>query len=201
MLAVALAGLALAYAINAASSSRRAGTPPAAAEITLTRTIGGRDLEIPRSWFRYAEQQVEGFARQVDLQLMLPLGVDGARRPVEVTLLPPSRVRPSARLLDGVYLHRFGPDQFDGPPGLVGKPLRGNDGFEDETVWYDALTVDPFVAKCSAPVTPGAASRCIRTVYLGPGLAAVYAFDADVLINWKRFDPEMRQRLEAIGVH
>ena len=38
----------------------------------------------------------------------------------------------------------------------------------------------------------GTAARCLRTVYLGPGLAAVYAFGADVLENWKRFDPDIR---------
>ncbi|HEV7278246.1 MAG TPA: hypothetical protein VGN80_18360 [Devosiaceae bacterium] len=200
-LALALGGLGVAHVINAA---RQAAALPAAAATSdpaLTRSIGGRDLEIPVTWFRYGEQPEAGFVSQVELQLHLPLGVDGALLPVDVTLLPPSRVRPSARLLDGVYLHRFGTDEAEGPPGLVGKPLRGNEGFAGETVWYDPLTADPFVAKCSEPVAPGAAARCLRAVTLGPGLAALYAFDAEVLVNWKRFDAEIRQRLEAIGAY
>jgi hypothetical protein len=197
VLTVALAGVGLAYLIDGATR----GTAPAAVDGTLVQTIGGRELDIPRGWFRHADQQNEGFVKQVDLQLMLPLGAEGALRPIEVTLLQPSRVRPSARLLDGVYLHRFDDTQVSGPPGLVGKPLHGAAGFEGETVWYDALSPEPFVAKCDAAIVPGAASRCIRTVHLGPGLAAVYAFDAEVLENWKRFDPELRQRLEAIGIY
>jgi hypothetical protein len=199
VLALALGGVALAYVIDAASRRTREAPHRLDEQTALTRTIGGRDLEIPLSWFRYAEQQVEGFAKQIDLQLSVPLGPEAEGRSIEVTLLPRSRARPSARLLDGVYLHQFLPEQLSGPPGLVGKPLAGKDGFESETVWYDPLSADPFVAKCSAPVTPGAQARCLRTVYLAPGIAAVYTFSADVLVNWRRFDAELEPLLQSIG--
>lgn len=198
---VALAAIALAYAIDAAG--RTAGTAPHRVdeEVTLTRTIGGKDLDIPLSWFRYAEQRVEGFAKQIDLQLTLPLGPKASPAVIEVTLMPRSRVRPSSSLLDGVYLHQFGPEERnDGPPGLIGKPLRSAEGFDSETVWYDPLSADPFVAKCVPPVADGTEARCLRSVYLGPGLAAVYAFGADALGNWKLFDREMRALLARIGI-
>ena len=67
-------------------------------------------------------------------------------------------------LLDGVYLHQFEDKQLTGPPGLVGKPLTASEGFAGETVWYDALSADPFVAKCLAPVAPGEPTQCLRTV-------------------------------------
>ena len=197
---VALAAIALAYAVDAAG---RGATSPhkTADEVTLTRTIGGKDLEIPLSWFRYAEQRVEGFAKQIDLQLTLPLGPEASPVAIDVTLMPRSRVRPSARLLDGVYLHQFqSSERNDGPLGLIGKPLKQAEGFEGETVWYDPLSVDPFVAKCVDPVADGTEARCLRSVYLGPGLAAVYAFGADALENWKQFDPEMRALLAKIGI-
>jgi hypothetical protein len=197
---LALCGVALAYAVDAASRQAREAPHRLDQETTLARSIGGRDLQIPLSWFRYDEQRVEGFAKQIDLQLTVPLGPHGEARGIEVTLLPKSRARPSSRLLDGVYLHKFLPDQLSGPPGLVGKPLSGNDGFENETVWYDPLSADPFVAKCSAPVTPGAAERCLRTVYLGPGIAAVYTFDADMLASWRRFDAELQPLLQFVGI-
>jgi hypothetical protein len=198
---VALGAIALAYAIDAAGRNAGAAPHRGVEEVALTRTIGGRDLDIPLSWFRYAEQRVEGFAKQIDLQLMLPLGPNAAPVAIEVTLMPRSRVRPSASLLDGVYLHQFEPTESgDGPIGLIGKPLRNAEGFEGETVWYDPISADPFVAKCVAPVAEGTQPRCLRSVHLGPGLAAVYAFGADVLENWKRFDPEMRALLAKIGV-
>lgn len=199
MLVLALCGVALAYAIDAAGRGGRRPAPRSDEGVALTRTIGEQDLKIPRAWFRYAEQRVAGFAAQIDLQLRLPLGPQGEGREVEATLLPRSRARSSAYLLDGVYLHQFLPEQVSGPPGLVGKPLAGKDGFEGETVWYDPLSADPFVAKCSAAVTPGGEARCLRTVHLASGIAAVYAFGADLLPNWRIFDQEMEPLLRKIG--
>lgn len=197
MLSVAFAGLGFAYLVDSLGHPRHAD--PGTAGLTLTRTIGGADLEIPADWFRRDEQRIDGFAKQIDLRVPLPLGADGAILPVDVTLLPRSRVRPSASLLDGVYLHQFGMDQITGPPGLVGKPLAAGGGYTDETVWYDALSADPFVAKCSKTTPDAAQAQCLRTVYLGPGMAAIYAFPDTALAQWRQFDPQMSALLQRIG--
>lgn len=196
---MALLGLGAAYLLDAAGRGARTQLHRLDAETTLTRTLGGVDLEIPRSWFRYDEQRIEGFAKQVELRLELPLGRAGSTEAIDVTLVPRSRARPSAALLDGVYLHQFLPEQLDGPPGLVGKPLAPTEGYEHETVWYDALSAEPFVAKCASAMTRGAAGQCLRTVYLGPGIAAIYAFPEAVLAHWREFDPLLRDRLKQIG--
>lgn len=199
VLALALAGVALAYAIDAARREARLPAGQSDPDLFLNRTLGGHDLRIPASWFRYAEQRVEGFAKQIDLRFALPLGPGNALREIDVTLLPRSSVRASAKLLDGVYLHMFQPAELNGPPGLVGKPLQARNGYEQESVWYDPLSADPFVAKCSAPVAPDLPARCLRAVHLGPGMAAVYAFDDDVLERWRDFDAAVRPLLRQIG--
>jgi hypothetical protein len=200
MLALALAGIALAYAIDAARRNAHSHPHPGDGEAVLTRTLGGRELQIPTSWFRYAEKQADGFAKRIELRLVLPLGEDGASRAVDVTLLPRSSVRPSAKLLDGVYLHMFEATELSGPQGLIGKPLKAAEGYENETVWYDPLSGDPFVAKCEASVGSKSEPRCLRAVYLAPGIAAVYAFDYGLLENWRKFDAEIQPWLERIGV-
>ena len=192
-LIVAVAGLGLAYAIDAAGRAQPAPSEP------VSRTLGGHDLIVPASWLREDAERSEGFAKQIEIRLVLPLGPQAAAREIDVTLLPRSRVRPSASLLDGVYLHQFMPDQLDGPPGLIGKPLVAAEGFASETVWYDPISPAPFVAKCIAPIAQGSPGRCIRTVLLAPGIAAVYAFDEDVLVNWRQFDAELRPKLAGIG--
>lgn len=194
-LGAALFGLAAAYGIDALRQSGQAA--PAG---TVTRALGGRQLDIPAAWLRGEAGAGAGFAKQVELALRLPLGPDGALSEIAVTLMPRSRVRPSAALLDGVYLHQFMPEQLAGPPGLVGKPLVARDGMAGETVWYDALSPNPFVAKCSTPVVAGQPGRCLRTVHLGPGLAAVYGFGTDVLAAWRRFDAALAPALRQIGV-
>lgn len=193
-LVVAIAGLAFAYGVNALVKARH--VPETGA---VTRTLGGHDLTIPVAWLREDSERSEGFAKQVELGLKLPLGPSAAMREIGVTLLPRSRARPSASLLDGVYLHQFMPEQSSGPPGLIGKPLMPVDGYANETVWYDALSASPFVAKCMAPVTEAQPGRCLRTIYLGPGIAAVYSFDADVMENWRAFDAALYPALRQIG--
>ncbi len=193
-LGAAILGLAAAYGIDAL----RQGDQAAKAGL-VTRSLGGSPLEIPAAWLRGETAAGAGFAKQVDLALLVPLGPGGALREVAVTLMPRSRARPSAALLDGVYLHQFMPEQVSGPPGLVGKPLAARDGFAGETVWYDALSPNPFVAKCSAPLLAGQPGRCLRTVHVGPGLAAVYSFGDDVLGEWRRFDAVLAPPLRRIG--
>lgn len=194
-----VAGLAAAYGVDALVRQHRAGPQLGDHDAVAVRTMGDRDLTIPLTWFRYEEQAVAGFATQVDLELQLPLGIDGALEIIEVSLVPRSRARPSSSLLDSVYLHQFTAEVAEGPPGLVGKPLSDADGFAGETVWYDALSADPFVAKCAPPVNEGARTECLRTVVLPSGIGAIYAFDADVLMNWRRFDDEMALWLGQIG--
>jgi hypothetical protein len=196
-LVVAVAGLGLAYVIDALG--RATHERPGIESGTLTRSLGGKSLAIPAAWFTGDPAQSAGFAKQIDLSVNLPLGPGGTVRRIDVTLTQPSRVRPSASLLDGVYLHQFLPDQLSGPPGLVGKPMAPSEGYESETVWYDPIGQSPFVAKCEAPVAKGVAGTCLRTVLLGPGISAVYSFPDDVLANWKMFDAELHPLLSQIG--
>lgn len=193
---VAVAGLGLAYLIDAAGRNARAPAPPPG---SITQMLGSTSLNIPAAWVAGELPPNGGFAKQIDLNLNLPLGPDGAMRKVELTLTQRSRVRPSATLLDGVYLHQFMPEQLSGPVGLVGKPLNAAEGFENETVWYDPLASSPFVAKCQAPIVADRPGHCLRAVYLGPGIAAIYGFDDDVLGNWRKFDAEMHPLLTEIG--
>lgn len=191
--AVGLVGVALAYLINSAAHQK-----PTEDHGMVARSLGAIRLTIPAAWVT-DPATTANFAKEVDLELNLPLGPDGAMRQVDVTLTERSRVTPSASLLDGVYLHEFTADQLTGPPGLIGKPLTSEQGFENETVWYDPITSSPFAAKCATPIAPGEPSRCLRTVYLSSGIAAVYGFDADVLGNWRKFDAELHPLLNRIG--
>lgn len=193
-LMVAVAGLGFAYAIESAGRTGREVLTG-----SVARTLGGRELTIPVSWLREDADRSEGFAKQVDIGLKLPLGPEAAPRAVDIVLVPRSRTRPSSSLLDGVYLHQFMPEQLNGPPGLIGKPLIAAEGYAHESVWYDAISAEPFVAKCIAPVAEGQPGRCIRTVYLGQGIAAIYSFDEDVLANWRRFDAALAPSLKQIG--
>lgn len=194
-IAAGVAGLGLAYGIDLLTREERL----APAEGMIKRGIGGIELSIPAAFFRNHQDRAEGFADQIELIAQLPLGPASRNTAIEVTLLPRSRARPSAILLDAVYLHQFEDAQLSGPPGLVGKPLVPSDGFAGETVWYDPLNAHPFVAKCLAPVVPDEPARCLRTVVYG-NIAVVYTFGESVLPSWRSFDAAAEPWLAEMGI-
>ena len=198
-LVVMLAGVGLAYLVDQAGRADTRPVPMLEDNETIEQTVGGQELAIPRSWFRFGEQMQSGFVSQVDLSVRLPLGPEGALVPVDVTLLPRVRAKTSSELLDQVYVHQFTPGQVAGVPGLVGQRLAERDGYAGETVWYDALSPRPFVAKCIRAVAADAPDRCIRTVHLTTGLAAIYSFEATLLPSWRQFDAEISRWLDRIG--
>lgn len=196
---VLLGAVGLAYAIDEASRSARPALPRLTDGNPVSQTVAGQELAIPASWFRHGEDIRSGFASQLDLTFMLDL--EGLDQPasVDVTLLPRSGARASGALLDAVYLHQFADETFGGIPGLVGKPLIATEGYAGETVWYDPLSPAPFVSKCAAAPEPGRPDRCLRTIHLNTGLAAVLSFDAATLKAWKHFDDELALWLGRTG--
>lgn len=195
---VLLAAVGLAYLIDDRGRASRAPAPTLGDGDLIRQTISGRELAIPTAWFRHGEQIRDGFTDQIDLRVLFTPDPAAAPLRVDITLLPRSRARTSASLLDNVYLHQFEDSTLGGVPGLVGKPMQARDGYAGESVWYDAISPNPFVAKCVEPVAAQGVAQCVRTVYLPSGIAAVYTFDAAALPAWRDFDPQMQLWLAQI---
>lgn len=197
---VALVAIALAYLIDGMSPPLRTGAAGVEPTLRVEANIAGTDLQIPLSWMQVPEQQGQDFAERLDLKL--PIMIAGAERPsmISATLLPRARVRPSAQLLDSVYLQRFDGRQIQDVPGLVGKPLTGGEGFESETLWYDPINANPFVAKCTPMPADETRSICLRTRLAGDGLAVVLSFDSSLLAHWRGFDAALDTTLAEIGI-
>ncbi|MHA6690270.1 hypothetical protein [Devosia sp. A449] len=196
---VLLLAVGSAYLIDQLGRANAATAPSLTDPDPIVQTLSGHELSIPTAWFRYGEQLRDGFTSQIDLRIQFAPDAARPALPVDITLLPRSRARTSASLLDSVYLHQFGPDMLSGVPGLVGKPMQSGNGYAGESVWYDAIAPNPFVAKCLEPVATDGAAQCVRTVYLSSGIAAIYTFDAAILQSWRQFDSEMERWLAPIG--
>lgn len=165
----------------------------------IGQAIGATSLVIPKSWYHSPAPRSGEFADRIDLRINLRLAPGAPLVPLDLRITSTSRVQPSSYLLDAVYLRRFSSTQAEGPVGLVGKPLRSADGFQNETVWYDPLSVRPFVAKCIDAVAPGQSAACLRTVHLPGQLAVTYRFDAALLPYWRSFDQTLKPWLVRIG--
>ena len=194
---VALVAVGLAYGIDALDRNAEkaaARTQPALVSVN----VSGVALQIPENWLRFGSAPDDTFSDRLDLAIPLDLG-GSEPQPVTMTLVPKARARASSALLDSVYLQFFSPEEKKGVSGLIGKPLKPESGYMGETVWYDALSPNPFVAKCQAPLPGSNTSRCIRTVFFD-NVAGVYAFDEPVLERWRDFDRLAEAVLAGIGV-
>ncbi len=185
-----LMGIGLAYFID--NETKKKSSMPSLEKTGsyIDKIIGGQKLRIPSSWFRFTDQHHDEFSKQIDLSFALALGENNSLAQVNVALMPRKAALPSAILLDSVYLRQFQNEQLSGMNGLIGKPLKPSEGFDKETIWYDPLSANPFVAKCIAPVADQSRQQCIRTIFLSKKISATYMFDIELLKNWKRFDSE-----------
>lgn len=192
----ALLALGLAYAVDALAPGQIGSSSPYA---RVEKTLNGQSLTIPAAWMRFPGQEQAQFAERLDLKL--PLRFDGLDGPIEVyaRIETGGRALPSAGLLDSVYAHSFTEASLNGPKGLIGKPLKADGAFHDETVWYDPLSSNPFVAKCMAPIEPGLAGRCLRTVPLDGALTLTLDFPEPLLDRWRQFDGALARELAVMG--
>jgi hypothetical protein len=198
-LIVAMTGLGAAYGLRAWLGATAIGeaTPELSASHMIS--IGAQRYVMPAALLADPNQRRDGFAERMDFTLALPLGENGQLSEVAITIMPRGRTRTSAALLDSVYLHQFAPTQLSGVRGLVGKPLELDAGTTGETVWYDPLTTNPFVAKCMTPVAMTLGDRtCLRVLALSDRNTAIVAFDPVVLDNWRGFDAGIEAALSPL---
>ncbi|WP_029040811.1 hypothetical protein [Cucumibacter marinus] len=197
LIVVALAGLGAAYLLVDFTRTIGDGMPEQPGDIR-SLTVGGTAVNVPTNWM-LDDLSDSGFRDSLDL--VIPVAIEGLDRRVRaaVTLVPRSRAPLSATLLDTLYIHRFASGQAQGPRGLVGKPLRAESGYQDETVWYDPLSPRPYVAKClEIDTVDGKALECLRTIAVGDRLSAIIRYGEEGHANWRAFDTRLRAALEAM---
>ncbi len=195
-----LLGIGAAYVLDDMANRQTGENESSYAAPFLGQILGGKNLRIPASWFHPPAPSSGEFSDQIDLQIRLRFAPGASPALVDIRLTPASGAQPSAYLLDAVYIKQFSSEQANGPVGLVGKPLRSEEGFQNETVWYDPLSPRPFVAKCISAVEPGQPASCLRTVYLPDQIAVTYQFPSDLLQYWRQFDAVMEPWLFEMGL-
>lgn len=195
-LTLVLGALALAYGFSAWYTHATAPAESAAPSVPLLKTVGAQRYAFLPEMLILPSQRMAGFADRVDLTLPVTLGGDGEVLEMEVAIVPRGRALASARLLDSVYVHQFSQAETSGYPGLVGKPLTGPAAYRTETVWYDPLSVNPFVAKCTPPVDPRAGeATCLRVAQLSDRNLAIFTFPETALRDWRGFDAAVEAAL------
>lgn len=199
VLIVALLAVGAAYGIDALNRKKDMQEHGEADQAVVTTNIAGVVIAAPSVALKNPGDLGESFQDRLDLVLPLPSTTNAEDWTIGVTLVPKTRARASSALLDTVYLKHFSAEEVGGVAGLIGKPLIGGDGYDGETVWYDPIAAKPFAAKCDAPIEGEEDSRCVRTLVLDSGLAAIVTFRAAALADWRNFDAALIGFFERIG--
>ena len=196
----ALAGLAFAYWLILINRPNMSPQPSTFKAPFVSHNVTGVTLVLPEQWLIATAKGDGSDNETLNVGLSLRFEEKGDLENLGLWIVPANRVESSAQLLDTVYIHEFTMRQTGGKAGLIGKPLKGEEGYENETVWYDPLSANPFVAKCTdRPAAPDFPD-CIRTVKPGHGLAITYQFNHRILQYWRTFDATLSPILGRTGL-
>lgn len=186
-----MGGLGIAYLLDAY------GKPATLSGISVfegpfvSKSLAGAQINIPAGWQNPTTRTNNQQVSFLDLQLRVRIQSGAPLTHLKIHLSPIGDSEPSSTVLDSVYTLRFTQNQLSEFGGLIGKPLKPEEGFENETVWYDPISATPFVAKCIDLGMLISTTNCLRTVQISPRLAATYQFSSDHLPYWREFDEAM----------
>ncbi|VAW21626.1 hypothetical protein MNBD_ALPHA11-743 [hydrothermal vent metagenome] len=195
-----MAGLGIAYWLNGFASTRTQITSSVYAAPIVTKTLANTNMQIPQIWLNILTQSTQKDVQAVDLTLKISVADQEQSIPINLRISEASQAEPSAYLLDSVYVLRFSKTQIGGFKGLVGKPLKAQDGYESETVWYEPISDNPFVAKCIDFEGSKSALNCLRTIRLNSQLSATYQFAQSELEYWRQLDGAIIPLMRQIGI-
>jgi len=196
MVILALAGLAAVYLMDFLELNRNKQTM--SQETTIEFTIAATNLAAPQSWLN---SEVDGDSKAYSVvDILLPVEVDSTIISVSATLLASSKAAPSSFLLDTLYIHKFKDVPSQQAFGLVAKQMVDEAGYSGETVWYDAVSANPFVAKCLKEKLPkNTAKNCVTTVLVNKRVSALVRFEETLLPHWRAFQLSLRAKLATLN--
>ncbi|MCF6326909.1 MAG: hypothetical protein L3J21_06425 [Devosiaceae bacterium] len=195
-----MAGLGIAYWLNDYAATRTQAAPSVYEAPMVTKTLANTSLKIPQTWLNILTQSSQKDVQVVDLTLKISIADQEEPFPINLRISEAIQAQPSAYLLDSVYVLRFSEAQIGGFKGLVGKPLKAQDGYESETVWYEPISDNPFVAKCIDLEGSNSALNCLRTIRINSQLSATYQFAQNQLEYWRLLDGAIIPLIRQIGI-
>lgn len=163
--------------------------------------ILGEALRVPANYIRFSDQRRGGRLPRLDLFAVLPdlsgfsaereadFSDTSATSPLVFIAITPREEGPSAAIrLAAVYQRHFTGEPIAGPDGLIGRAMAAGSGYDGETVYFEAGSTSPFVARCFPAETTTAPASCLRELEIGHGLTLLYRFRAHHLGGWRRMD-------------
>lgn len=166
--------------------------------------MDGAVLSIPRALFRFEDQHLNRPVDQIDLAVHWPSldGFSPARAAAfndvsdtsPIVLMAISQTEnelDSTARLAMIYVAAFLQDPLAAPPGLIARRLDPKAGYQNEVVFFEAGSTEPFTALCSFSDDPKMPSDCLRDINMPGGLTLSYRFRASLIGSWRALDAAM----------
>ena len=195
-----MAGLGVAYWLNDYVPENSESLPSVYAPPLIAKELAGSSMQIPKSWLNPLTQNTRKEVQVIDLSLLISITNQEKPSPFNLRISKISQAQPSAYLLNDAYVPRFSEKQINDIKGLVGKPLKAEDGYAGETVWYEPVSANPFVAKCIDLQGNSTALNCLRTIRLNSKLSLTYQFSQNNLEYWQKIDKVITPLMKQIGI-
>ena len=180
-LSIVLVGVSLLWLPSSATGD---ATLPGEKPATVSLTINGVPLAIPKPMIRFADQQQNGAANRVDTAFLWPQ-IQGRNSDNERLFVDPEHASEIVHLsiyrqisqagstdrLATVYARFFAGPPQTAPHGLIIRNFSAGSAYEGEYVAFESGVTHPFVARCYRPTSQALPATCSRDVNVGNSIS------------------------------
>lgn len=176
----------------------------------LEIVIGKDVVRVPANHVRFAHQRDSSTADQLNLVYLFPQTIgyletqkaafnaaENDSTLVHITLRKRELSFDMSRRLQPIYTQLFEGASQTGPDGLVMQPLRPGTGYDGEMLAISQNTTKQWVARCQTQES-NMRPVCIRDVFVGQELSALYSFPLHMLKDWRRIENTTQEFLKSV---
>ncbi len=176
----------------------------------LEIVIGNDVVRVPANYVRFEYQRNSATADQLDLVYLFPelVGYSENQKPlfnatgndsklVHISLRKRKLSLDMSNRLQPIYNQLFEGQPSKGPESLILQPLRSGSGYDGEVLAIGQVNQQNWVARCQTPQS-NMRPVCIRDVFVGRELSALYSFPLHMLKNWRGINQATEKFLKDI---
>lgn len=198
--AAVIVAIALFFSVNAWLSHQMNQTEFTTGTQQLEIVIGNDVVRVPANYIRFEYQRASATADQLDLVYLFPEMVAYSEskksqfnatgndsRLIHISLRKRKLSLDMSNRLQPIYAQLFEGQATQGPDNLTLQPLRAGSGYDGEILAIGQMNQKNWVARCQTPQS-NMRPVCIRDVFIGRELSALYSFPLHMLKDWRQID-------------
>lgn len=184
------------------------------AETTVREIVVGNDVvRVPTNHVRFFERINPTAVKQLELVFLWPEGTGyqvenhdafldttDQRKLLFVTLQKRETTLDMTDRFNSIYRSLLDGEPQKGPSGLIVQGLKDGAGYDREVLVFDKQDQPSYVARCQIQTDEHAVPICLRDVFAGRQLSALYRFPLPLLSQWEAIEQLIDQKLSQMVV-